>query len=315
MHFGGTQGAQQGGIYVTNNLNEGVNATWTKLPNPPRTEGHPASIVVLNDGKVLCTFSERRGNNGFTASSGVFLYQPANNTWSDLSDPGMYYWTKDIVVDAADPAQNTWYAAVFSGWGGAPNGKGGLYRTTNRGASWTKLTGTQFDRVTSLRFNPQNGHEAYLTTETQGLWVSHNMNAAFPDWQLVDAYPFRQPERVYFNPFKASEMWVTSFGNGMKVGSLTPTGTTDFLKETVDVWLSPNPASHVFTVGFTAAKTQKAQIQIVAADGKSRIEEYPVQNGQNRIAVSSEGLADGVYAVTVLLDGKKGTTTLLLSKQ
>ena len=58
---------------------------------------------------------------------------------------------------------------VFSGWGGAPNGKGGLFRTADRGLTWTKLTGTQFDRVTSLTFNPQNLHQAYLTTETQGL--------------------------------------------------------------------------------------------------------------------------------------------------
>jgi hypothetical protein len=67
----------------------------------------------------------------------------------------MYYWTKDIVVDPNDPAQNTWYAGVFSGWGGAPNGKGGLCRTINRGVSWTKLIGTQFDRVTSISSHPQ----------------------------------------------------------------------------------------------------------------------------------------------------------------
>lgn len=219
IHFGGTQGSQQGGIYATSNLFAGAPAVWTKLPNPPRTEGHPASIVVLNDGKVLCTFSGRRTSSGFTESSGVFLYDPATNNWSDKSDPGMQYWTKDIIVDPSDPTQNTWYVAVFSGWGGAPNGKGGLYKTTNRGTSWVKLTGTQFDRVTSITFNPQNSSEAYLTTETQGLWISHNMNSVTPDWSLVTSYPFRQPERVYFNPYNQSEVWVTSFGNGMKVGT------------------------------------------------------------------------------------------------
>ena len=217
INYGG--GTGQGGIWITNDLNNLGSSTWTKLSNPPRTEGHPASIVVLNDGKMVCTFSGRRNASGaFTASSGVFIYDPAGNSWSDVSHADMQYWTKDIIIDPSDPTQNTWYVCVFSGWGGAPNGKGGLFKTTNRGASWAKLTGTQFDRVTSITFNPSVVNQAYLTTETQGLWISNNMNAATPSWALVNSYPFRQPERVFFNPYNSNEVWVTSFGNGLKVG-------------------------------------------------------------------------------------------------
>ncbi len=217
IHYGGGTGA--GGIWRTNDVNNLAASNWTQLPNPPRTQGHPASIVVLNDGKVVCTYSGRRTSGGaFTTSSGVFIYDPAGNSWTDVSHGDMQYWTKDIVIDPADPTQNTWYVAVFSGWGGAPNGKGGLFRTTNRGASWTKLTGTQFDRVTSITFNPSVSNEAYLTTETQGLWMSSNINNAVPSWSLISNYPFRQPERVFFNPFNTAEIWVTSFGNGLKVG-------------------------------------------------------------------------------------------------
>lgn len=221
IHYGA--GTGQGGIWMSNNINLLASSTWTQLPKPPRTEGHPASIVVLNDGKMVCTFSGRRTAAGaFTASSGVFIYDPVGNSWTDVSHADMQYWTKDIVIDPSDPTQNTWYVAVFSGWGGAPNGRGGLFRTTNRGASWTKLTGTQFDRVTSITFNPLQLTQAYLTTETQGLWISNNMNAATPTWSLVNNYPFRQPERVFFNPYNNNEIWVSSFGNGMKLGFATP---------------------------------------------------------------------------------------------
>ena len=218
IHYGGIQGSQLGGIYRTNDLNNLAASTWTKLPNPPRTEGHPASIIVLNDGKVVCTFSGRR-TSVFTASSGVFIYDPSFNSWTDVSNSGMYYWTKDIIIDPNDASQNTWYVCVFSGWGGAPNGLGGLYKTTNRGGTWTKLTASQFDRVTSITFNPQDSAQAYLTTETQGLWLSTNMNTLTPSWSLVTGYPFRQPERVFFNPFNQTEMWVSSFGNGMRTGN------------------------------------------------------------------------------------------------
>ncbi|MGZ3930632.1 MAG: hypothetical protein ACXVP0_04525, partial [Bacteroidia bacterium] len=125
IHYNGGSGV--GGVYVTSDLNNLASSTWTLLPNPPRTEKHPASLVVLNDGKLVATYSGRRTSAGaFTASSGVFVFDPALNTWTDVSHSGMYYWTKDIVIDPNDATQNTWYAGVFSGWGGPPNGLGGL---------------------------------------------------------------------------------------------------------------------------------------------------------------------------------------------
>jgi hypothetical protein len=51
------------------------------------------------------------------------------------------------------------------------------------------------------------------------LWISSNINDANPSWTLVSNYPFRQPERVFFNPFNPAEIWVTSFGNGLKLGT------------------------------------------------------------------------------------------------
>ncbi|OWY25089.1 hypothetical protein C7N43_17605 [Sphingobacteriales bacterium UPWRP_1] len=257
IHYGGGGAASQGGIWMTNNANLLAASTWTQLPEPPRTEGHPACIAVLNDGNMVCTYSGRRNSSGtFTASSGVFIYNPATNAWTDVSHPGMYYWTKDIVIDPNDATQNTWYAGVFSGWGGPPNGLGGLYKTTNRGISWTKLTGSQFDRVTSITFNPSNGTQAFLTTETQGLWHSTNMNAVTPAWTLVSSYPFRQPERVYFNPYNQNEIWVTSFGNGMKVGntcSFTPviSGNVTVCQNVSDVYsvpAGPPGATYTWTV-------------------------------------------------------------------
>lgn len=241
IHYGGGSGV--GGVYRCDNLLSLGGSTWTLLPDPPRTQKHPASMVVLNDGKVMASFSGRRNASGaFTNSSGAFLFNPATNTWQDISAPGMQYWTKDIVPSPDNAAQNTWYACVFSGWGGAPNGLGGLYRTLNRGQSWTKLTGTQFDRVTSLTFNPLNTKQAYLTTEQQGLWITNDITVANPDFQLVETYAYRQPERVFFNPYKPAEIWVSSFGNGLKQGTDSATGTIETALE-LPLDIFPNPAT------------------------------------------------------------------------
>jgi len=297
IHFGGTQGSQLGGIYVTNNLSAGATSAWTKLPNPPRTEGHPACIEVLKDGKMVCTFSGRRTTAGFTISSGVFLYDLTTNSWSDVSHTGMLYWTNDIIIDSSDPAQNTWYVCVFSGWGGAPNGLGGLYKTIDRGKNWTKLTGSQFDRVSSLTFNPQISNQAYLTTETQGLWMSNNMNAASPTWTLVDSYSFRQPERVFFNPYNPNEMWVTSFGNGMKVGLINATGLNVVKSDQSKISVYPNPFNETIHFSNSDLSHQVIKINVIDLEGRLLLS-FPNEN--NSIPASS--LVSGSYILEFLFN-------------
>lgn len=206
-----------GGVYVTHDLDRGASATWTRLPAPARTQGHPYSIVVLPDGGILSSWSGRRDAQGtFTASSGVFRLAKGGTVWEDLSDPAMRYWTKDVVVDPSDATARTWWVAVFSGWGGAPNGLGGLYRTTDAGASWKRVWNS--DRVESVAFPPGSGSEAYATTETDGLWHTAARDAANPAFERVASYPFRQPVRVFFNPYDTAEMWVASFGNSLRMG-------------------------------------------------------------------------------------------------
>ncbi|MCW3083275.1 MAG: BNR/Asp-box repeat protein [Bacteroidetes bacterium] len=298
-------GGGVGGVYRCNNLSALGSSTWTQLPAPPRTEGHPASLVVLNDGKLVATYSGRRdGSSAFTASSGVFIYDPVGNSWADVSDAGMHYWTKDVVIDPNDATQNTWYVCVFSGWGGPPNGLGGLYRTTNRGTSWTKLTGTSLDRVTSCTFNPNNANELYITTETQGLWRSADINATSPTISLVGNYPFRQPERVFFNPYNTTEMWVTSFGNGMKMGTLLTTGEVEFANETV-FEMYPNPATDVLTI---TTDTKNPVVEIYNVLGE-KVGGYQITTNKNEISIAD--LKSGIYFVTLLVDGKRVTKKLV----
>jgi hypothetical protein len=205
-----------GGIYRTINLNAGVSSTWTKLAMPPRTQGHPYNIMVLNDGTLVASYSARIASSAFQPSSGVFISTTDGASWVDRSAAGMQYYTKDITVDPNDPTQATWYAGVWGEWG-ASSGLGGLYRTTDRGVNWTRIT-TNLKAVGSCTISPLNPDEMYVTTEDQGLWYSGNRRAASPVFNQVSGYPFRFPTRVFYNPYDANEVWVTSFGNGMRLG-------------------------------------------------------------------------------------------------
>lgn len=291
IHY--NNGSGVGGIYVCSDLQNLATSTWSLLPNPPRTEKHPASIVVLNDGKVVCTYSGRRNSGGsFTASSGVFIYNPATNIWTDASHAGMHYWTKDIVIDPNDATQNTWYVGVFSGWGGPPNGLGGLYKTTDRGVNWTKLTNAAtIDRVTSCTFNPNDANQIYMTTETDGLWKCDNINATTPVFSNVAAYKFQQPERVFFNPYTTSEMWVTSFGNGMKMASLnTVTAEYEFELAEESFKLYPNPSASIINI---TCSPKTNMVEILDIDGRVILQKRT--EGAQTFQLDVSGLSAGAY--------------------
>jgi hypothetical protein len=218
---------------------------------------------------MVCTYSGRRTTQ-FTPSSGTFIYNPQSNSWTDISHTGMYYWTKDIVVYPYDASQNTFYVCVFSGWGGPPNGLGGLYRTTNRGTSWTKINNQ--DRVTSITFSPVNQDIAYMTTETQGLWYSSNISAANPSFTQVASYPFRQPERVFFNPNNYNEIWITSFGGGLRVGNILTGIKTISIEIPSEYSLYqnfPNPFNPTTKIRFAVpliVKHQSSNIKLIVYD-------------------------------------------------
>jgi hypothetical protein len=207
-----------GGIYRTVNLDAGTSSTWTRLAVPPRTQGHPYNIAVLNDGTLVASYSARIASLAFQASSGVFVSTNDGAAWLDRTAAGMKYYTKDLTIDPHDPAQNTWYAGVWGEWGASAN-LGGVYFTTNRGVAWTRISSLK--AVGSCAISPSNPDEMYLATEDQGLWYSSNRRVVSPTFTQLAGYPFQFPSRVFFNPYDTNEIWVTSFGNGMRLGRLS----------------------------------------------------------------------------------------------
>ncbi len=293
VHYGGGAGA--GGVYRCDNLGALSASVWTQLPDPPRTEKHPASLAVLTDGKLVAAYSGRRDAGGtFTPSSGCFIYDPVRNSWTDVTDNGMKYWTRDIVVDPYDISQNTWYAGVYSGWGGAPNGLGGLYKTSNRGATWTRVTGSLLSRVNSCTFSPVNKEELYVATEAQGLWKSSNVNFSTPAFSQVAGYLFSMPERVFFNPYNQNELWVTSFGNGMKMGTL---GMTEVERSRDDahndISIYPNPFNKSARLRVPGSAVQDGQFKIYNIIGQIVKTVSGIRS--NEFQLTRDNLCRGMY--------------------
>ena len=212
-----------GGVWPTDELDKGVKAGWTKLANPPRTEGHPWDIKILVDGTLVVSYSARRDEKGMTQSSGVFVSTDGGKTWADRTDPAsasdMCYYTQDVIIDPRDAGQNTWYCCVDyvvflpDAW---PNAKTGVYKTTDRGLTWRRIFAQERVGARSLAINPQT-NEMYLAT-SKGLWYSNNSQEQSPSFTRVADVRYHAITRVFLNPYKSSEVWVVSFGGGVMWG-------------------------------------------------------------------------------------------------
>jgi hypothetical protein len=112
----------------------------------------------------------------------------------------------------------------------------------------------------------------------------------------VDAYPFRQPERVYFNPFNLNALWVSSFGNGMRVGNLAASAAQEALPEvSLEVW--PNPVQN--TLHVQLKNLPAARLMVYDINGKLMANQFVVE-GLNDVPV--ENLGPGVYFYSVWHD-------------
>ncbi len=208
-----------GGIFKTTN----GGTSWAHLPNPPRTEGHPFNIRILPDGAIVASFGAHDdGASNYSASSGVFLSTNGGQTWLDRSHADMQFFTRDVVIDPNDATGNTWFATVWDAYDSdnQGDGRGGLYRTTNRGVNWTKIY--DYFEPQSVGFSPTHPGRMYFSKEYDGLWMTENSAAATPVFSKLDGFPFARPFRIFFNPFNISEMWVTTFGGAVWKGTEEP---------------------------------------------------------------------------------------------
>jgi len=282
-----------GGFY--HSADAGLN--WTLLTAPPRTEGHPFDIHILDDGALVATYSGRKVNFNLTPSSGVFYSTDGGQTWEDRSDAGMFYYTREITIDQNDSNQNTWYVSVVGRhetWepsDPASLGKGGVYKTTDRGLNWTKIFNEENTQATAI--NPLNQNEMYVAVKWDGLYKTTNLNDNNPVFSRVDEFPHGRCRKIMFNPFKPEEMFVLTRGGGLWKRNEIINTAADVEVTPTCVEIFPNPTPNRFTI-----KGSLVDYDVSILDVSGNVyQSYSPSN--STFIIDLENLPTGLYFVQI----------------
>jgi hypothetical protein len=144
-----------------------------------------------------------------------------------------------------------------------------------------------------------------MSTEVNGLWHSSNINSQSPGFTQVNGYRFRQPERIFYNPFNSNEVWVTSFGNGIKVGYTSPVMIT--LNLTIGIEGMWNGAAQVQDTvrlflrnSFSPFVAIDSSVGVTSSTGNVVVNFLNAQGGSYYIQIKHRNAlnwADGVFTV------------------
>ncbi len=191
---------------------------------------------------------------------GVYVTEDGGKTWRKTLYTGPQAGASDLAMDPTHP--NVVYAGIWQfqrrPWtfrSGGP--QDGLYKSTDGGATWTKLSGNGLPTDTigriGLAVAPSDGNRVYALIESrQGiLWRSDDAGAKWTmvsDNTLVDQRPFyfshiavdpKNPDVVY----GVSEMLSKSTDGGKKFKAIATQVHVDYHA----IWIAPNDPSRIIT--------------------------------------------------------------------
>jgi len=132
-------------------------AHWTPLPLPKGTNGPNALTVDPRDPDRLYLSAWGLAAPGGDTGGGIFLSRDAGKTWTSVLSEAQHVY--DVAIDPRNP--DIMYACGFDQ---------GVYRSTDRGASWHRIRGFNFKWGQRVVPDPADPAYIYVTTFGGGVW-------------------------------------------------------------------------------------------------------------------------------------------------
>ena len=130
---------------------------WTKLPLPPGTNGPNGLAVDPEDPRRLYLAAWGVLRVGGDTGGGIFLSTDAGRTWRNVLSHAQHVY--DVTIDSRD--RSVLYACGFDR---------AVYRSLNRGESWTRIRGFNFKWGHRVIPDPFDPGTIYVTTFGGGVW-------------------------------------------------------------------------------------------------------------------------------------------------
>jgi len=194
--------------------------TWEKRSNGLGVAGvntRACRIILHPDGTLFCLVTALRKDDEFVAEGpGLYRSRDGGQTWEWINATKPLLWPKDFDVDPRDSGV-IYLGAADAGRGPAPR-EGGLYKTTDGGATWTRLARKGWDcfGATISKHHPD---WVYLCiaegADDSGVWLSKDAGRT---WTPLEGLPFRNAQRVAFDPDDPSVIYVCTFGGSVWKG-------------------------------------------------------------------------------------------------
>src|SRR4029079_13683348 len=130
---------------------------WERVTLPQGTNG-PNGLTVdpkSPDRLYLAAWARASGIHG--EGGGIFLSEDGGKNWKQVLDKDRHVY--DVTVDTVDP--NVLYAAGF---------ESSAWRSTDRGAHWTRIPGFNFKWGQRVVPDPQDRGKIYITTFGGSVW-------------------------------------------------------------------------------------------------------------------------------------------------
>ncbi len=240
------------------------------------------------------------GTSGFDTLAAAPKVQVTANkgvSWTDVTKsplPKRY-----ITSIAVDPANASRAFVGFSGYNANSSLPGHVFRTTNRGTSWTNVTGDLIDiPVNSIVLDPSNANHMAVGTDL-GVFETANGGTNWLQQNTGLANVSIAELELRGDGF----LFATSHGRGMyrSVAVWTTTGVTELPAELPSAFVLqqnyPNPFNPTTTIPFTVPSRAAVRLTVYDAVGRevALLVNEELSPGTYSATFDASSLASGVY--------------------
>ncbi|MBI5365912.1 MAG: hypothetical protein HZA54_02645 [Planctomycetes bacterium] len=194
--------------------------SWTERS---RGLGGPANrrvcrVIRHADGTLFALVTAlREGGRWVAEGPGLYRSKDKGNTWELIQRTQPLLWPRDFAVDPQDSRRILVGAVDADG-----KEQGGLWRTADGGASWARAARHGAGHF-GAAFSPHRPGWIYATlnegADGPALWLSRDGGAT---WAPFTELPFRNVQRVEFDPRDQGVVYVCTFGGSVWRGPAEP---------------------------------------------------------------------------------------------